>query len=247
MGGFLLEDLTWIEAERRLTPEAVIVIPIGAAAKEHGPHLLLKNDFTLAEYFKRRVLEAADVVIAPTVGYHFYPAFVEYPGSISLRFGTARDLMVDIVKSLAAHGPRRFYALNTGVSTARPLAAAAAELAEGGVLLAYTDIKKALGPIEAEVCQQEGGSHADETETSMLLYIDPAGVDMQKAQKDYDPGGTGGLSRTPGGTKTYSPTGIWGDATLATVEKGERVVNALVAALLDDIEAVRRAPLPRGA
>src|SRR6185503_2013190 len=100
MGGFLLEDLTWIEAERRLTPEAVIVIPIGAAAKEHGPHLLLKNDFTLAEYFKRRVLEAADVVIAPTVGYHFYPAFVEYPGSISLRFGTARDLMVDIVKSL---------------------------------------------------------------------------------------------------------------------------------------------------
>jgi creatinine amidohydrolase len=242
--GVLLEDLTWIDAEARLTPEALVVIPIGAAAKEHGPHLLLKNDLILADYFKRRVLSATDVVIAPTVGYHFYPAFVEYPGSISLRFETARDLIVDIVTSLAAFGPQRFYALNTGVSTARPLAAAARELEARGLLLHFTDIKKALGPIEAEICEQEAGSHADETETSMLLYIDPASVDMTKARKDIDKGGTGGLTRLPGGPKTCSPTGIWGDATLATREKGEKVVAAMVNALLADIEALRRAPLP---
>jgi creatinine amidohydrolase len=244
--GVLLEDLTWTEAEARLTPEAVVVIPIGAAAKEHGPHLRLKNDFILAEHFKRRVLEAARVVIVPTVAYHFYPAFVEYPGSITLRFNTARDLIIDICTSLAAFGPRRFYALNTGVSTARPLAAAAEELAAAGILLRFTDIKKALAPIEAEVCQQEGGSHADESETSMLLHIDPASVDMTKAEKDYNLSGTGGLSRKPGGPATYSPTGIWGDATLATREKGERIVNAVVLALLTDIEAVRSAPLPEG-
>src|SRR5262245_37716699 len=79
--GVLLENLTWVEAERRLGPDTVVVIPIGAAAKEHGRHLLLKNDFLLAEYFKGRVLAAADVVVAPTVGYHHYPAFLEYPGS----------------------------------------------------------------------------------------------------------------------------------------------------------------------
>lgn len=242
--GVLLEDLTWLEAEAQLTPETVVVIPIGAAAKEHGPHLLLKNDLILAEHWKRRVLEASRVVIAPTVAYHFYPAFVEYPGSISLQFGTARDLMIDICKSLAAFGPRRFYALNTGVSTARPLAAAAAELAAAGILLGFTDIKKALGPIEAEICEQEGGSHADESETSMLLYIDPASVDMRRAAKDYDPNGVGGLSRKPGGPTTYSPTGIWGDATLATREKGEKIVHAVTRMLLADIEAVRGAPLP---
>ena len=242
--GVLLEDLTWTEAEAHLTPETVVVIPIGAAAKEHGPHLLLKNDFILAEYFKRRVLEGSSVVIAPTVAYHFYPAFVEYPGSITLQFDTARDLIIDICKSLAAFGPRRFYALNTGVSTLRPLAAAAEELLVAGILLRYTDIKKALQPAEAEVCQQEGGSHADETETSMLLYIDPTSVDMTKAEKDYDRNGKGGLSRKPGGSSTYSPTGIWGDATLATREKGDIIVNAVVRVLFEDIEATRRAPLP---
>ena len=82
--GVLLWDLTWVEAEAVLTPDAVVVLPLGAASKEHGPHLLLKNDWLLAEYYKERVLAAADVVIAPTLGYHHYPAFVEYPGSTSL-------------------------------------------------------------------------------------------------------------------------------------------------------------------
>ena len=114
--GILLENLTWVEAEKVLTRDTVVVIPIGAASKEHGPHLKLKNDWILAEYLKNRVLKASDVVIAPTVPYHFYPAFVEYPGSTTLRLETARDLMIDICRSLAHYGPRRFYALNTGVS-----------------------------------------------------------------------------------------------------------------------------------
>jgi creatinine amidohydrolase len=244
--GVLLEDLTWIEAEKRLGPDTVVVIPIGAAAKEHGPHLRLKNDWLLAEYFKQRVLAAADVVIAPTVGYHHYPAFHEYPGSVSLRFETARDLLVDICQSLSAFGPRRFYALNTGVSTVRPLAAAAALLEREGIALAYTVLAKALGPIEAQIAEQEGGGHADEIETSMMLVIAPDTVDMSKAVKDHDPRGVG-LTRTPGGPGTYSPTGSWGDPTLATREKGEIVVAAMVTALLGDIESLRRSPLPAGA
>src|SRR5215813_10092699 len=102
--GVLLEDLTWVEAEKILTDKAVVVIPLGAAAKEHGPHLKLKNDFIIAEYLKKRVLERADVIVAPTLNYNFYPAFVEYPGSTSLRFETARDLIIDICRSFAAHG-----------------------------------------------------------------------------------------------------------------------------------------------
>src|SRR4030095_9209366 len=148
--GVLLENLTWQEAEQALKPETVIVIPLGAAAKEHGPHLKLKNDAILAEYYKTRVLETADVVIAPTINYHFYPAFVEYPGSTSLRLETARDLVVDIVRSLARFGPRRFYALNTGISTVRALAPAAEVLAQEGILLRYTDLGAALAPIEEE-------------------------------------------------------------------------------------------------
>ena len=242
--GVLLEDLTWMEAEKRLGPDAVVVIPLGAAAKEHGPHLALKNDLLLAEYYKRRLVERADVVVAPPLNYHFYPAFVEYPGSTSLRLETARDLVVDVVKSLAAHGPRRFYVLNTGISTVRALAPAAEQLATEGILLRYTELDKALGEVEKQVSKQEGGTHADEIETSMMLVIAPETVDMSRAVKDYHPKGKGGLSRKPGGPATYSPTGTWGDPTLATREKGEKVVEAMVRAVVADVEALRQSPLP---
>ena len=241
--GVLLENLTWIEAENILTPDTVVVIPLGAEAKEHGPHLKLNNDFVMAEYLKRRVLEQSNVVIAPTVNYSFYPAFVEYPGSTSLRLETARDLIVDICRSLARYGPRRFYVLNTGISTLRALKPAAELLAADGILLRYTDLK-ITEPIEKTIRQEEGGTHADEIETSMMLYMAPASVDMKKAVKDYHENKPGPLTRDPNGNGTYSPTGIWGDPTLATRAKGEKVTGALVAGILKEIEELRGSPVP---
>lgn len=236
--GLLLEDLTWVEAEKQLTADTVVVIPLGAAAKEHGPHLKLKNDWLMAEYLKNRVWQQATVVIAPTINYHFYPAFVEYPGSTSLRLDVARDLIVDICRSLARFGPKRFYILNTGISTLRALKPAADLLAAEGILLRYTDLK-VIAPVEKTISQQEGGTHADEIETSMMLYMAPASVEMKKAVKDYHGNKPGGLTRNPNGTGTYSPTGIWGDPTLATREKGKKVTEALVAAILNEIETLR--------
>jgi creatinine amidohydrolase len=192
-------------------------------------------------------LPRADVVIAPTINYHFYPAFVEYPGSTHLRFDTARDLVVDIVVSLARHGPRRFYVLNTGVSTLRPLAAAAETLATRGILLRYTNILTAAGEAEARVRQQPAGTHADEIETSIMLYMNPERVEMRLARRDITAlEGRGGLTRTPGGPGIYSPTGIWGDATLATPEKGRIVAEATLATILRDIEELRAAGIPAG-
>jgi creatinine amidohydrolase len=242
--GILLEDLTWIEAEKILTLETVVVIPLGAQSKEHGPHLKLKNDFILAEYLKERLRQRSKVVVAPTVNYSFYPAFVEYPGSTTLTLETARDVVVEVCKSLARHGPKRFYVLNTGVSTVRALRPAAEALAAEGILMRFTELSRTLSPIEKLVSKQEGGTHADEIETSMILYMDPSSVDMSKAVKDYRPSGPGGLTRDANGPGTYSPTGTWGDPTLATREKGRIVVEAFVNALVREIEELRAAPLP---
>ena len=215
---------------------------MGAESKEHGPHLKLKNDFVMAEYFKRQVLATADVVVAPTVNYSYYPAFVEYPGSTTLRLETARDVFVDICRGLSKYGPRRFYALNTGVSTMRALAAAAEILKADGIHLAYTNIFEAGAAAEKLVSKQEGGTHADEIETSMMLYIAPADVDMSKAVKDYHPSDKGGLTRDPKKPGAYSASGVYGDATLATREKGEAVVHAILQTVLSDVEQLRRQP-----
>jgi len=239
--GVLLEDLTWQQAEKALTRGTVVVIPLGAGAKEHGPHLKLSNDFLMAEYLKKRVIDAVDVVVAPTVNYSFYPAFLAYPGSTSLNTETARDMIVQICRTLAAYGPRKFYVLNTGISTVGPLRQAAAILETDSITMRFTNLSIVMADVERQVAKQEGGTHADEIETSMMLYIAPNTVDMSKAVKDYRPS-RGRLVRDSTQAGTYSPSGVWGDATLATREKGEKVVEALVAGILRDIRQLRISP-----
>jgi creatinine amidohydrolase len=243
--GIRLSDITWQQAETVLRPETVVVIPLGAGSKEHGPHLKLGNDAAIRDYLTSRVLDASDVVVAPPLAYHFYPAFVEYPGSTSLTLDTARTLSVETVISLARFGPRRFYVLNTGVSTTRALEPAARLLASQGILLSYTDLAGHLDRVSTSIRQEEGGTHADEIETSMMLYIDPASVDMRRAVREYAASsGPLQLTRRRGSPGTYSESGVWGDPTLATREKGRTVVEGLVGAILQDIEVLRHSAPP---
>jgi creatinine amidohydrolase len=244
--GVVLERLPWDRAASVLTPETVVVIPMGAAAKEHGPHLPLNADWLQAEYVKTQVLARADVVVAPTINYGYYPAFVDYPGSTTLELDTARDMLVQVCRSLARHGPRRFYVINIGISTLAALKPAADILAKEGIALHYTDLERLLGPWRKTVGSQKEGTHADEVETSMLLVMHPALVDMRKATRD----GRrllerGGLTRDGlGGKGLHSPSGVYGDATLATPAKGRQLVTLLVDGVLGDIESLRKAPLP---
>ena len=237
--GVFLEKLSWDEAEKVLRADQVVVIPLGAEAKEHGQHLQLNNDWLMAEYFKERVLEKASVVVAPTINYSFYPAFLEYPGSTSLSEATAQAMVADIVRSLAHYGPRKFYIVNTGISTLRPLKAAATELANDGILMRYLDFTQE-DPVETK-WRKSAGTHADEIETAMMLYIAPESVHMEKAKRDLNPHQPGGLTRDPKGKGTYSPTGAWGDPTMATREEGQALVEASVARILKEIEDLRQA------
>ena len=134
--------------------------------------------------------------------------------------------------------------MNTGVSTLAPLAAAAERLQSEGILLRYTKLRDVCGDVVSRVMQQAGGTHADEIETSMMLYIDPKLVDMSKAVNEFNGNALGGLTRTRGAPGVYSASGVYGDATLATGEKGRLVVEAAVAGIVRDIELLRATSIP---
>lgn len=241
--GVALADLAWPDAEPWLTSSAVVVIPLGAGALEQGMHLKLNSDERLARYLASRVQAATAVVVAPSLTYHAYAAYADYPGSTSLSDGVARDVTVDAVRSLARSGPRRFYVLNTSAATMGVLQGAAKTLADAGILLGYTD--PGYWTTKLAVLKQSNiaVAHADEVATSMMLFVDPTAVDMTHASREY-PSGRGTLTRQEGGRGVVSKSGVLGDAKLATAEKGRFLVDALLAGILDDIDKVRSAPLP---
>ncbi len=232
----LLENLTWVEAEKAMKDYEVALFAVGARTKEHGPHLPLKTDFIVAEYLKDRVIKEVPVIVLPTLEYGYYPSFLEYPGSVSIGPETFKNTVIDICVSLSGYGIRKFYVLNTGVSTLPPLEAAAEGLAKSGIAMRYLNLLETDEKLPQGLLKQAGGTHADEGETSMMLHIAPEAVNMSKAVKDYDPRpNRKGLTRNRSGAGVYSPTGIWGDPTLASSEKGRVIVETTVGEIVRQV------------
>jgi creatinine amidohydrolase len=231
--GVKLETLSWIEAEQWFATNPVVVIPLGAAAKEHGPHLPLNNDAIIATWLGEQISARLPVVIAPLINASFYPAFIEYPGSISLRYETARDVIVDTCMSLASFGLSRFYVINTGLSTLRPLAEVKSLLGED-IVFEYLNLDAVLQELPGDLLQQQYGSHADEHETSLMLHIAPEVVDMSRAVDDGAEG-EGPLTRTRG-QGLWSDSGVFGRATLASAGKGKVIAQVLLRHTLAQIE-----------
>lgn len=241
-----IEDQTWVEAKNLLTDSTLVVIPLGAAAKEHGPHLLLKNDLLITDYLTQRIAKEESTIIYPTLNYSFYPGFIEYSGSTSLSFDTSVDMVVTLCWIISRHGPKKFYILNSGVSTIGPLKIAAEQLARIGILMMYSDPLPLIKDAELKVRQQPEGTHADEIETSMMLYMAPTTVDMSKAGREIPTEQKPGpWSPTPGGRGTYHPLGIYGDATLATREKGEVIVEWFIKGIREDLKKLRNTVVPK--
>src|SRR5260370_24815193 len=120
------EDSPWPKAKARFERGMPVVIPIGAAAKAHGPHLPLKTDALTARALAQQLIERLPVIAAPVVGFGFYPAFTSFAGSQHLSAPTFKALLAELLASLRGHGVRCIVILNTGVSTEKPIDEAAA-------------------------------------------------------------------------------------------------------------------------
>ncbi|GAB4182673.1 MAG: creatininase family protein [Thalassobaculales bacterium] len=247
MKGVWLEDLSWPEAEAWFARDAPVVVPIGAIAKEHGHHLPLKTDYLVARELGRRVAAALPVVVAPVIGFGYYPAFVRYPGSQHLSAETFIAVVSELLGGLIRHGVKRIAIINTGVSTEPPLRIAQRDILEKtGVRVACADIR-GFGRAADGLMAQKLGGHGDEHETSVILAIDRNAVRMDKAVPDY--GHALAQPRTvfylpsvfdgdPASGIDYSATGVRGDPSLATVAKGEAILDAMAADLIAGLKAL---------
>ena len=247
MAGVWLEDLTWPEAKAWFDRGAVVLVPIGAAAKEHGRHLPLKTDQVLARAFAEEVRRVLPVVVAPVICFGYYPAFRHYPGSQHLSPNTFQALVTEILEGFIAQGAKNLAIVNTGVSTEPPLRIVVRELYErSGVRVPVADIRN-LGRSTDHLFEQKAGGHGDEHETSLMLAIGPESVRMDLAPTDY--GHALGAPRTvfylpslfsgdPASGPDYSETGIRGDATLASADKGRAVLDAAVCDLIEGLRSL---------
>ena len=226
--------LSWFEVERRIQANAIAVLPIAAACKEHGPHLPMQTDLLQAEWLAGVLVQRANVLVWPTVTYGYYPAFTGYSGSVSLSRETFQRMVQEILGDIRRTGVRTVLILNTGISTIEPLQDIVDDLSNEGDITLANVYDGPLYRREAEVIEEQScGGHADELETSIMLAIDRQHVSLDKAVAWTPPtfAASGPFSREQHNPR-YSPAGVWGDPTLASEEKGRRLLSAMVEDLL---------------
>jgi creatinine amidohydrolase len=233
----LVADLTWDRVGERLARGAAAILPIGAGSKQHGLHMRMATDQVFAEFFAAAVSERTDALIWPTLTYGAYPAFVAYPGSISLSDDVFRKVVTEIADALLGFGATRVLILDTGLSTLAPVETAIRASSDP---LRVRHLKVFAGPRLVETArgiqEQSYGSHADEIETSLMLAIAPELVDMPRATASpVSPTGPsrGPLSPDDAKSPNYSPSGSFGDPTLASAEKGRKALAAILEDLME--------------
>ena len=228
--GAWIADLSWPEVQQRITQGACAWLPVGAAAKEHGPHLPMSADLLQAEWLTNQMIMNYPLLAWPAITYGYYPAFVRYPGSSHINKDTFARLAGDIVDGILAQGLRKVMILNTGISTRDTLEGLAARRPRVVLINAYSGPR--CSEVSTQVLERGPGGHADERETSILLAIDPRRVALELAPgRDQANIGPGPLQWQDPAARNYSPSGIIGDARGASAEKGKRIL----AAILDDL------------
>lgn len=253
--GAYLGALSWPEAERRFATTPVVILPFAAGAKEHGPHMPMNADRVVLDYLLDAAVEAEEVIVAPPILHGWFPAFRDYPGTEVADPGVFQRYVFEVGMSLAKQGAQRLVFLNTGIANATglPISIAAREIrVQTGVptlVVSWGDLE--TDEVAALQEQQEGG-HGDEIETSINLYLQPDLVNMDLAVEDYgerpakEYGGyrPGLMSQDPTDTH-YTKSGIYGDATLATAEKGRAALQVMRREWLKALGGFAMTPLTR--
>ena len=178
-----LQEKKWTEAAELIKESCgVAIIPIGSV-EQHGPHLPLGTDAYVAITLAEAAAEKTKVVMTPPLWYSWCPHHMALPGSISIRAEVLIELLYDIISSLNKHGVKKFVLINGHRIANIPWLQISAEKAqrELDVKVKIFDpayMSKSLlpsldfGPV----------GHADEIESSHMLYRYPELVDMSKAK-----------------------------------------------------------------
>lgn len=248
MKGTAFEKLTWPEVNECVREDRIVLLPVGQV-EQHGPALPLDTDMVgivkVCELASQK--EPGLFVVMPPVYYGYSEHDRDFPGTISIKHDHLIGYCYDICESLVRHGFKRILLLN-GHGGNRPILDIVSRM-----VVAYTDALAATVNIwnlsrdemrsRRESAFPGGMSHACEYEASIYLACGGECVKQELFAKEMGEGPAlrwfwGDLAedspvKTMDKSGRITRSGVCGDPTFATFEKGEAFISASVDNLID--------------
>ena len=227
------EKMTWKEIEEKLKETQTVVVPL-SSLEQHGFHLPVSTDYFISYEVCKRAAEKTNVFCLPPIIIGQNRKGYPYPGTVSVKEGTLKNVVIDMCESLKYTGFKKIIIISGHGATKHVQAIKDALNELNDKQIVFFRVSELVGQLRKEIVEAEIDKHASEYETSVMLYLDEKAVDMSKAASyfpDYPEGDVEAMEY-----KKANPVGVWGDPTKATKEKGEKFVEKAVETLVEIIE-----------
>lgn len=252
---YRVAEMTWQEIETALEETRTLLLPVGST-EQHGHHMPLGVDVYMPEAIGDAVAESSPALLAPPIWYGVSPHHTFKPGTFTVSSETFQRYVFDICASAGEWGIENVLLLNGHYLAQDPeLDIVVRRLREEtGMEAFHVPLVNLFADVAAEIRTADVSFHASEFETSIMLELFPELVHMDRAEgvdppehsrplTDYDALGDNavGWSLSAEDMDEITPTGNIGDPTVATAEKGEKLVEAAVSGireLVADLEGV---------
>jgi len=212
----------------------MVIVPVGSV-EQHGHHLPVSTDVIIAQAFADRIGEKLGAYVLPCLPISTCREHMGKKGSVWMNPDTFYLMIKDIVCSLKEQGYKKIVIVqgHGGVFVLHPLIRTLnAELNPDIMvckfepyqfMLPYVGKPSIPGCEASAILESDTLMHADEYETSVIMYLHPELVHTDKIvdfvpifPKEY---------LNYGSIFRISPDGVWGEPSKATAEKGEKLLR----------------------
>jgi creatinine amidohydrolase len=231
----------------------IAVLPLGAT-EQHGQHLPAETDSLIAAGIVERLAERlpteAKITFLPVEEIGYSPEHLDYSGSLSLSYVDAIQRWLKIGAELNSYGIRKLVLLNAHGGNSPLMTIVATELRVRYSMLAVGTSWTRFGTPSQLIEPDElaFGIHGGDIETSVMLAMHPEKVRLEKLK--FFPSFQEKLVEKNQFLRAYgkhafgwkmqdlNPQGVVGNAAIATVAKGQKLIDHSIEGLLKLIEEV---------
>ena len=238
-GPLLLEALAWPEAQE--TIDDVLLLPVGAT-EQHGPHLPLNTDTVIAMAACAYTSAQTGAPVLPALNYTVSLGHTEkWPGTFAVFHETLMNGVREIARWAVAAGWKRLLLVNSHFGNDAPLRCAVDRLRfdlTGRLFIATRNTWQLNAAIAERFTHDAADWHANEAETSLLLFLAPETVHEERVAKAGDPDRTAGCV-FPHMVAHTSTNGVTGAPALASSARGAELIREIGEALADLVRRAR--------
>lgn len=240
----MLHEMSWTEAKQYFIKNDIAILPVGSN-EQHGPQNPLGTDHFIAKALAEETAKRTRVLCLQVIPFGVSSHHKQFWGTIHISPKALKKYVRETCLSLNYYGVKKIVIVNGHGGNLSALAELTRELREKGIFISIFQWWPAASKLLPDLFKPEERRHASAEETSVNLALYPEILNMDKS---VDEAVRKSVLQSEGitlplDTVDYTASGVFGESTAASAEKGKKVFEAVVGELVKHVSMLKKAKI----